>query len=110
MNRSLQKQIERNNVNQINFEQLTQQHGYVQARQMLRQKTIQQQQTNIKRSEEELNNSKRAQRLQESIYLGSVFGTVDMDDTILQRIVRGECMALLTWIMMSHSVTELIMM
>jgi len=89
MNRSLQKQIERNNVNQINFEQLTQQHGYVQARQMLRQKTIQLQQTNIKRSEEELNSSKRALRLQESIYLGSVYGTIDMDDTILQRMVRG---------------------
>ena len=74
--------------NGIDFQSLADKHGYVKARQMLAQVTIQSQQAKIKSVEQELNSAKRPLRLNESINIASTFGNFN-SDSVLDRIMKG---------------------
>ena len=96
MDKSLKKLIQRNNVNDIDFESLVKQHGYVQARQMLRQKSISVQQEKIRLVEKDLNNANQPLRLQESLFLANTYGSKQIDDNVLERIRKGNQALLLS--------------
>lgn len=74
---------------EIDFQSLAKQHGYVKARQLLKQETIRYQQNVIEESEKELNNSKQGLRNKSAVRIGSTHGGLDIaTNTMLQKILR----------------------
>lgn len=74
--------------NGIDFAVMARENGYMKARQLLSQATIQTQQNKIRQLESDTNAGKKPLRLKESVNLASTFGQYN-SDSVLDRIMKG---------------------